>query len=114
MKDLQNWKTSDGMDFASCVKYIITATDFEHRPGPNITLEKFNEIFDRIVITLPFLSIDLKKRINEKYAESIQVNNTLSSIFRRLKSVKAKWMIRMLLKDYSPVRIPETAVMYLF
>jgi DNA ligase 4 len=50
--------------------------------------------------------------MKEKYAEPIRVNDTLSSIFRRLKSVEAKWMIRILLKDYSPVRIPETAVIH--
>jgi DNA ligase 4 len=52
--------------------------------------------------------------MKEKYAEPIRVNDALSSIFRRLKSLEAKWMVRMLLKDYNPVRISETAVMYQF
>ena len=39
MKDLQSWRTSDGMDFASCVEHVMAATDPEHRPGPNVTLE---------------------------------------------------------------------------
>jgi hypothetical protein len=41
--------------------------------------------------------------MKENYAELIRVNDALSSIFRRLKSPEAKWMVRMLLKDYSPV-----------
>jgi DNA ligase-4 len=114
MKDLQSWRTSDGMDFASCVEHVIAATDPEHRPGPNVTLEELDEILDRIAATSSFSSIDLRRRMKEKYAEPIRVNDALSSIFRRLKSPEAKWMVRMLLKDYSPVRIPETAVMHQF
>jgi DNA ligase 4 len=98
------------MDFISCVKHIIVTTDSEHRPGPNVTLEEFDETLDRITTISSFLSIDLRKRVKEKYAELIRVNNAFSSIFRRLKSVKAKWMVRILLKNYNPVRIPETAV----
>jgi DNA ligase-4 len=100
------------MDFASCVKHIIAAINFKHRPDPNVTFEKLDEILDRITAISSFSSIDLKKRMKEKYAESIRVNNTLSSIFRRLKILEAKWMIRILLKDYSPVHISGTAVMH--
>jgi DNA ligase-4 len=114
MKDLQSWRTSDGMDFASCVEYVMAATDFEHRPGPNVTLEELDEILDRIAAISSFLSIDLRRRMKEKYAELIRVNDAFSSIFRRLKSSEAKWMVRMLLKDYSLVRIPETAAMQQF
>jgi DNA ligase 4 len=112
MKDLQSWRTGDGMDFASCVKHVMAVTDPERRPGPNVTLEELDEILDRIAAISSFSSIDLRRRMKEKYAELIRVNNALSSIFRRLKSPKAKWMVRMLLKDYSPVRISETAVIY--
>jgi len=54
MKDLQSWRTSDGMDFASCVEHVMAATDPEHRPSPNVTLEKLDEILDRIAATSSF------------------------------------------------------------
>jgi hypothetical protein len=76
------------MDFVFCVKHVMAVTDFEHRPS--LTLEKFDEILDRIIIISSFLSINLRKRIKKKYAKLIRINNTLSSIFRRLKSLKAK------------------------
>jgi len=38
LKDLQNWRTSDGVDFASCVERVMAATDSEQRPGPDVTL----------------------------------------------------------------------------
>jgi DNA ligase-4 len=90
MKDLQSWRTSDSMDFASCVEHVMAATDPEHRPSPNVTLEELDEIFDRIAAISSFSSIDLRRRMKEKYAEPIRVNDTLSSIFRRLKSPEAK------------------------
>jgi DNA ligase-4 len=52
--------------------------------------------------------------VREKYTGPIQINGALSSIFRRLKSSEAKWMVRVLIKDYSPVQIPETLEMYHF
>jgi hypothetical protein len=100
------------MDFASYVKYIMITINLKYRPS--LTFEKFNEILDRITIISSFLSIDLKKKIKEKYVKLIRVNNALSSIFRRLKSFKAKWMVRILLKDYSLIRILETAVIHQF
>jgi hypothetical protein len=57
MKDLQSWKTSNGIDFISCVKHIMAVTDFEHRLS--LTLEKLNEILDRIVTISSFLYKDL-------------------------------------------------------
>jgi hypothetical protein len=50
----------------------------------------------------------LKERTKEKYTEPIRINNALSVVFRRLNSSEAKWMVRMLLKNYSPVHVPET------
>jgi DNA ligase 4 len=102
------------MDFASCVKYVISVTDLEHRPGPNVIFEKLDEILNRIVTISSFSFIDLRRRMKKEYVKLIRVNEALSSIFRRLKSAEAKWIVRILLKDYSPVHIPETAVMRQF
>jgi hypothetical protein len=83
MKDLQSWRTSDGMGFTSCVKRVITATDANPRPDPGVTLEGINKILDRIAAISSFSSIDLKRRVSKKYTEPIGINNALSSIFRR-------------------------------
>jgi DNA ligase 4 len=102
------------MDFASYIKRVISATDSESRYNLNITVKKFDEIFDRIAIILSFFFVNLRKRIKEKYTESIRTDNALSGIFRVLNSSKAKWMVRMLLKDYNSVYILETLAMQQF
>ncbi len=68
----------------------MVVTNPEPKPSPNIILEELDEILDRITATSPFLSIDLRRRIKEKYTELIRINKALSSIFRRLNSSEAK------------------------
>jgi DNA ligase 4 len=114
LKDLQNWRTRDGSDLASCVERVITATDFGSRPGTSVTLEELDKILDRIAATLSFSSVDLRERVKVKYIERIQTNNALSGIFRILNSSEAKWMVCIILKRYSPVHVPKTLVLQQF
>ncbi|KAF2190305.1 hypothetical protein K469DRAFT_723135 [Zopfia rhizophila CBS 207.26] len=114
LKQLQNWRTRDGADFASCVERLMSATDTGTRYGSSITLEELNETLDRVAATSTFSSIELRQRMEAKYAEPIRTHDVLSRIFRRLYSSEAKWMVRMILKNYSPVQIPETLAMQKF
>jgi DNA ligase 4 len=108
LKDLQNWRTIDGSDLASCVERVMAATDSEPRLGPSVALEELDEILDRIAATSSFSSVDLRERVKAKYMEPIRTNDALSIIFRRLNSSEAKWMVCMVLKTYSLVHVPET------
>ncbi len=105
LKDLQNWRTNDGMNFASCVERVMSATDSEPRHGPSATVEELDETLDRIAATSSFSSVYLRERIKEKHAEPIRTDDALSGIFRVLNSSEAKWMVRMLLKDYGPISV---------
>jgi DNA ligase-4 len=111
MKDLQRWKASDSADFASCVERVMIITDCEPRLSPNVTLDEIDGILDQIAVSLPFLSATLKENFKQKPTQSIRRDNLLSNLFQRLHSSKAKWMIRMLLKNYSPAHVPETVAM---
>ncbi|KEY73852.1 hypothetical protein S7711_10132, partial [Stachybotrys chartarum IBT 7711] len=111
MKDLQRWKANDGADFASCVERVMKITDCEPRLGPNVTLDEIDEILDQIAASSPFSSVALKEKIKRKYTQSIRRDNLLSRLFQRLISSEAKWMIRMLSKNYSPAHVPETVAM---
>jgi DNA ligase 4 len=108
LKDLQSWRASDDVDCASCVEHVMSITNSEPRPGPTVTLVEIDEILDRVAASSAFSSIDLREKIKEKYAEPTQTNDALSRIFRRLNSSVAKWMVRMALKNYSPVHVTET------
>jgi len=92
----------------------MAATDSEYKYSPSVTLEELDEILNQITATLSFSSVDLRERIKEKYSRSIGADNSLSRIFRVLNSSEAKWLVRILLKNYSPVRVPETLAMQKF
>jgi DNA ligase 4 len=114
LKDLQNWRNIDGSDLASCVDRVMATTDSELRPGPSVALEELDEILDRIAATSSFLSVDLREWVKAKYMEPIWTNDALSIIFRRLGSSEAKWVVRVVLKTYSLVHVPETLVLQQF
>jgi DNA ligase 4 len=92
----------------------MAAIDCEFRYNSNIIFEEFDEIFDQIIIISSFSFIDLRERIKEKYGRRIRVNELFSRIFRILNSSEAKWMVRILLKNYSPVYILEISAMLQF
>ncbi|KFA53720.1 hypothetical protein S40293_09645 [Stachybotrys chartarum IBT 40293] len=114
IRDLQRWKTNDGPDFASCVEHVMKITDCEPRLGPNITLGEIDDILDQIAAFSPFSSMALKEKIQQKYSQFIRRDTLLLSLFQRLHSSEAKWMIRMLSKNYSPVHVPEAPAMNQF
>jgi DNA ligase-4 len=114
MEDLQRCKTSGGLDFASSVERVMATTDCESRSGTEVTLEELNDIVDQIAASSPFSSACLRKSVAAKHGRSSRADDLLSKIFRVLQSSETKWMIRMLSKNYSPARVPETLVMSRF
>ncbi|KFA53376.1 hypothetical protein S40293_09397 [Stachybotrys chartarum IBT 40293] len=96
LKDLQRWKAND---------------DCEPRLGPNVTLDEIDGILDQIAASSPFSSAALKEKFKQTPSQSTRRDNLLSNLFQGLHSSEAKWMIRMLSKNYSPAHVPETVVM---
>jgi DNA ligase 4 len=114
MKNLQNWKINNNINFASYIERVTTAIDPESKFNSNIILEKLDKILDRIIAISPFSFIDLKRRMEKRYIKLIRINKTLSNIFRRLNNSEAKWMVRTIIKNYNSVRISETLTIYQF
>ncbi|KAH8800812.1 hypothetical protein F5884DRAFT_890523 [Xylogone sp. PMI_703] len=111
MIDLKRWKAGDSLDFASCVEQVMSITDCESRHGPDVTLEEIDDVLDQIAATSVFSSNSLRGKIKEKHGQSIRIDDLLSRVFWALKSSEAKWTVRMLSKNYSPVCVPELLAM---
>ena len=92
----------------------MSQTDTEPKSNSKVTVEELDTILDRIAANSSFSSIDLREKVGAKYAEPIQTGDVLSKLFRKLHSSEAKWMVRMLLKTYSPVQVPEMVAMQQF
>jgi DNA ligase-4 len=69
---------------------------------------------DRIASRSRFSSDDIRQKSRGVGAELNNIQEELSRIFRRLHSSHAKWLVRMLLKTYGPVSIPERLTLRCF
>ena len=114
MKDLQRWKTDNGSDFASCVERVMVVTDCEPRSSPAMTLDELDDIINRVAALSPFSSMNLKEVVERKFGRSARANDLISGVFRHLHSSEAKWMVRMLSKNYGPAHVPEALAMSQF
>lgn len=114
MKELQRWQTTNGPSLASCVERVMAITDCEPRIGPTVTLRELDCILDRLAALSPFSSDDLRNDSEEEQCNLTSSAELLSGVFRRLRSNEAKWLVRMLSKNYSPARIPDMLAMRRF
>ncbi|KAH7124504.1 hypothetical protein EDB81DRAFT_765325 [Dactylonectria macrodidyma] len=101
-------------DFASSVERVMAITDSESGAGREITLEELDDTLDQTAASSSFSSASLRERVTTKHGRSIRADNSLLKVFRVLQSSKTKWMIRIISKNYSPARVPETLVMSKF
>lgn len=107
MKQLNGWQEKGGADFPRCVEVIMAQAEFaEPSNGDEVTLAELDQAFDEIAARSPFSSSKIRSKDDPREASVI-----LSPILRRLRSTEAKWLIRVLLKNFSPVDVPEPIAM---
>jgi DNA ligase-4 len=95
---LHQWQKTD-MDFATCVEQVVADASFDcPTPDREVTLEEIHHALERLAERSSF---DEKAYL-------------LKPIFWRLHSSEAKWLVRMILKTYSPVEIPGHVVLGCF
>ena len=114
LKELQKWRDQDGVDFASSVEHVMSATDSTLQPDSSVTVDQIDETLDRIAVRSSFSSPKLRANVQARQAAPTDTQSELSKIFRRLRGLEAKWLVRMLLKSYSPVHVPEKIAMHRF
>ncbi|KFA48997.1 hypothetical protein S40293_09786 [Stachybotrys chartarum IBT 40293] len=114
MTDIRRLITNNGVDFASSVERVMATTDCEPRVGPEAILEEIDDVLDQVAALSSFSSASLREKVTKKHGRLSRADDLLAKIFRVLRSSECKWMIRMISKNYSPVRVPETLVMSRF
>ena len=77
-------------------------------------MDWIDEVLDQIAARSSFYSPKLRTDVQARQAASADTQSDLAKIFRRLCGLEVKWLIRMLLIDYSPIHIPEKTVMRCF
>lgn len=108
IKPLQEWKTAK-IDFATVVEQVMAEFDVYVAPEAPVTLEEIDHAFLQLAANSGYSSPEISKQQNSSHSHDI-----LFPIVRRLRSHQLKWLVRMMLKDYSPIQIPERTVLRCF
>ncbi|MCJ1245610.1 hypothetical protein MMC30_002814 [Trapelia coarctata] len=112
MPMLQQWERPGGGDLGICVERVLNETPFATSHHNAATIEEIDAVLTRIASRCRFSGPSIRGRQNT--ATGVNVDGELSSIYHRLTPCEAKWFTRMLLKDYSPVTLPEGPVLRCF
>jgi DNA ligase-4 len=110
LNELRAWKDQTPADFPNCLASILAQTEMPTpQPGNEVTLEEINDALDEIAANVKSSAPTL--RASARFSDPVDV---LTPILLRLRSVEAKWLVRMLLKSYYPVQILEAVTMQQF
>ncbi|KAK2763166.1 hypothetical protein FQN54_009802 [Arachnomyces sp. PD_36] len=100
-RDLDAWKASGGGDLGQCVEIVMRQSENSIVEGNGVTIEEIDAALNGIASRCRYSG----PKIRHNYA-AVDVDAALSALFRRLSSRDAKWLTRMILKNYNPVVLP--------
>jgi DNA ligase 4 len=110
LNELRAWKERKPADFASCLASVLAQTEMPvPRSGNEVTLEEISLALDEIAANIKGSAPALRAKASPFDAVEI-----LTPILCRLQSTEVKWLVRMLLKSFRPVQIPENITMQQF
>ena len=97
IKQLDKWKTPGQGDLGLCVERTLRET--EHGPIINpVTLNEIDSMLHTIASKSRFSAPDVRSAAKD---DGIETSKMLGSIYHRLSSREAKWLTRIILKDFS-------------
>ena len=108
-KDLQAYEQPGFGDLATCVERVLKSGGPPAHPP--VSLIEADDTLQVLAGISPF-SGPAVARLPPGSSESR--DDLLGNIFKRLQPQEAKWLVRLILKDFSPVRVNETLVLKAF
>lgn len=100
LAELNQWDKPGGPDLAICVENVLSQAENHVQPGREVTVEEVNTALDMVASRCRYSGQTLRRQHT-----AVNVDETLSPIFRRLTSQEAKWLTRLILKNY-PAQLP--------
>ncbi|KAJ9604851.1 hypothetical protein H2200_010966 [Cladophialophora chaetospira] len=107
---LHEWNAT-GHDFATCVSLAMSQAEYDppNSAEHEVTLEEVDETLKVLAMQSRFSPEAYQKSSSDEdlvARERLKSENVLRHVMRRLQSYEAKWLVRMILKSYSPLEIP--------
>ena len=101
LSELNRWRTTGGPDLGQCVENVMRQAENEVAPHRQVTVEELDEAMSLIASRCRFSGPEVRRQ-----KSAVDVDASLSPLYRRMSSRDAKWFTRMILKSYSPVALP--------
>lgn len=106
---LDKWQEAGRGDLGSCVERALRQAEFPLQPqSRQITNEEIDDVLASIAGGYRYSAP--KVRAAAHGVTELDVDDQLRSLYRRTQSREAKWLTRLILKDYGAVEIPEWMV----
>lgn len=110
-KHLRRWEAEpgSGVDLADCVESILTEAP-NASSGEEITVEKIDGTLHQLAASVSFSSPAVRSSRRAQNPVLGEDGHLLEVFFRTLTPRDAKWMCRLVLKNFFPVVVPEHLV----
>ncbi|EPS34939.1 hypothetical protein PDE_09904 [Penicillium oxalicum 114-2] len=102
LSELNRWRTPGGPDLGQCVENVLRQAENPLHSGKAISTEEINQTLDQIASRCRFSAPRARRQQG-----AVDIESALSPLYQRLSSRDAKWLTRMILKNYAPITLPE-------
>ena len=102
LSELNRWQSPGNSDLGQCVEHVMRQAENHVPAGQELSVEEIDRAMAMIASRCRFSGPQVRRN-----RTAVDVESTLSSLYRRTSSRDAKWLTRMILKSYSPVLFPE-------
>ncbi|KAL2788855.1 hypothetical protein BJX66DRAFT_352480 [Aspergillus keveii] len=101
-EELEKWRVSGGGDLGQCVENVMRQAENVIHAGQEVNVEEIDYALTQIASRRRFSGPTVRRQ-----RSAVDVEETLSPIYRRLSSRDAKWLTRMILKSHFSEIVPE-------
>ncbi|KAJ5365938.1 hypothetical protein N7517_008824 [Penicillium concentricum] len=101
LSELNRWQSPGGPDLGGCVEIVMRQAENYIPAGQELSVEEIDRAMVMIASRCRFSGPNTRRN-----RTVVNVDETLSKLYRRTSSRDAKWLTRMILKSYSPVVFP--------
>lgn len=108
-EELERWRVSGGVDLGECVENVMRQAENHIPIDQEVCVEEIDAVLVRLASRCKFSG----PRIRRQHT-AVDVEECLGPLYRRMSSRDAKWLTRMILKNYSPVILPTSFVLRKF
>ncbi len=109
VQELDLWRQKDRGDLGQCVERVLGKTpNAEQKESNKVTVEEVDQALAGIAARSRFSGPLVRASASDRAADTLEKD--LGPILRQLSARDVKWLTRMILKDYTPVVLPEGLV----